>query len=59
MFQYNGCYKMRTLSQLLLTNGRDMLKNGDSDLINIVQYHCVLLVWWSLHKYKCLGGVRG
>ena len=58
MFQYNGCYRMRTLSQLLSTNERDTLKNGDSDLINIVQYHYVPLVWQSFYKYKYLWGVR-
>ena len=22
-----------------------------------VHYHCALLVWWSLHEYKCLWGI--
>ena len=24
-----------------------------------IMHHCTPLVWWSLHKYKCLWGVRG
>ena len=24
-----------------------------------IHYHCALLVWWSLHKYKYLWGVGG
>ena len=24
-----------------------------------IYYHCALLVWWSLHKYKHLWGVEG
>ena len=37
-----------------------MVKNVIDKIIkNMINYHCTPLVRWSLHKYKCLWGVRG
>ena len=60
--KYN-CKKKTPLSILSLNTYLIIASLFSLSFINYVQlfliYHCTPLVQWSLHKYKCLWGVRG